>query len=123
MQQTIENVRNNILDLPFGSMVFVEVSEKDGAKLELEQMKLSALNSLLKSYEADSQTFKEILKEYEETFASYLSTVYCAISEMLGEEIIGPLSNPCWEIGYNSVNKKIYLYKDCPKKYERKGQR
>lgn len=29
--------------------------------------------------------------------------------------MIVPLQAPCWQLGYDSIKKAIYLYKTCPK--------
>ena len=122
MEKSVMEIRKEILSLPLNSIAYLEVKEEDGAEMELNRIKLSALDSLFRSYirefgkPDDSNTaWQEIVEEYTKTYADYIAKIYYQIAEKLGEDMIIPLQAPCWQLGYDSIKKAIYLYKTCPK--------
>ena len=122
MEKSVMEIRKEILSLPLNSIAYLEVKEEDGAEMELNRIKLSALDSLFRSYirefgkPDDSNTaWQEIVEEYTKTYADYIAKIYYQIAEKLGGDMIVPLQAPCWQLGYDSIKKAIYLYKTCPK--------
>lgn len=122
MEKSVMEIRKEILSLPLNSIAYLEVKEEDGAEMELNRIKLSALDSLFRSYirefgkPDDSNTaWQEIVEEYTKTYADYIAKIYYQIAEKLGGDMIVPLHAPCWQLGYDSIKKAIYLYKTCPK--------
>lgn len=122
MEKSVMEIRKEILSLPLNSIAYLEVKEEDGAEMELNRIKLSALDSLFRSYirefgkADDSNTaWQEIVEEYTKTYADYIAKIYYQIAEKLGGDMIVPLQAPCWQLGYDSIKKAIYLYKTCPK--------
>lgn len=122
MEESIMELRKKILLLPMNSIVYLDIPQEDGAKMEMERIKMSAIDSLLKSYISDCGTpdednlcWKEIVEEYTKTFSSYMATIHYWITNILGEDIIIPLSEPCYRLGYDGIKEKIYIYKTCPK--------
>lgn len=122
MEKSVMEIRKEILSLPMNSIAYLEVKEEDGAEMELNRIKLSALDSLFRSYirefgkPDDSNTaWQEIVEEYTKTYADYIAKIYYQIAEKLGGDMIVPLHAPCWQFGYDSIKKAIYLYKTCPK--------
>ena len=122
MEKSVMEIRKEILSLPLNSIAYLEVKEEDGAEMELNRIKLSALDSLFRSYirefgkPDDSNTaWQEIVEEYTKTYADYIAKIYYQIAEKLGGDMNVPLQAPCWQLGYDSIKKAIYLYKTCPK--------
>ena len=60
-------------------------------------------------------SWQEIVEEYTKTHARYISAIYFQLRQKLGDDIVVLLSEPCWQLGYDAVQKAIYLYKTCPK--------
>ena len=50
MEKSVMEIRKEILSLPLNSIAYLEVKEEDGAEMELNRIKLSALDSLFRSY-------------------------------------------------------------------------
>lgn len=50
MEKNVMEIRKEILSLPMNSIAYLEVKEEDGAEMELNRIKLSALDSLFRSY-------------------------------------------------------------------------
>ena len=74
MEKSVMEIRKEILSLPLNSIAYLEVKEEDGAEMELNRIKLSALDSLFRSYirefgkPDDSNTaWQEIVEEYTKT--------------------------------------------------------
>ena len=55
------------------------------------------------------------MEEYPNTHARYISAIYFQLRQKLGDDIVVLLSEPCWQLGYDAVQRSIYLYKTCPK--------
>ena len=63
----------------------------------------------------ENSSVKEITEEYTKTFSSYVAGIYYRLAEILGEDMIIPLSAPCYRLGYDGIQEKIFIYKTCPK--------
>lgn len=122
MEKSVMELRKEILSLPFHSITYLEVSEEDGAAMEMDRIKLSALDCLFRSYlrefdkpDESNTAWQEIVEEYTKTYASYITAIYRQLAGKLGEDIVVPLQAPCWQLGYDPLKKAVYLYKTCPK--------
>ena len=122
MEKNAMDIRRGLIEMPLNSITYLEVEDREAAELQLAHIKLSALDNLFKSYirefgKPDESNIKwqEIVKEYTEIHANYLSAIYFQISEKLGQDIVVLLSEPCWQLGYDSIKQSIYLYKTCPR--------
>lgn len=122
MEKMVMDIRKELVEMPLNSIIYLEVPEDDGARLEMDRIKLMALDTLFKSYirefgqlDESNITWQEIVAEYTKTHARYISAIYFQLASKLGKDIIVLLSEPCWQLGYDAVRKAIYLYKTCPK--------
>lgn len=122
MEKRVVDIRKGLTEMPLNSITYLEVEDSVAAKLQLAHIKLSALDSLFKSYirefgkpEETNIEWQEIVKEYTHTHADYFSEIYFQIAEKLGQDIVVLLSEPCWQLGYDSIKQSIYLYKTCPR--------
>ena len=122
MEKMVMDIRKELVEMPLNSIIYLEVPEDDGARLEMDRIKLMALDTLFKSYirefgqpDESNITWQEIVAEYTKTHARYISAIYFQLASKLGKDILVLLSEPCWQLGYDPVRKAIYLYKTCPK--------
>lgn len=122
MEKRVMDIRKGLIEMPLNSITYLEVEDEEAAKLQLAHIKLSALDNLFKSYirefgkpDESSTAWKEIVEEYTKTHADYLSAIYFQLAEKLGQDIVVLLSEPCWQLGYDSTKQSIYLYKTCPR--------
>ena len=82
-----------------------------------------SLDTLCRSYirefgqpDESNITWQEIVEEYTKTHARYISAIYFQLRQKLGgDDIVVLLSEPCWQLGYDAVQRSIYLYKTCPR--------
>ena len=114
MEKTVMDIRKALIEMPLNSITYLEIPEEDGNLLEMDRIKLMALDTLFKSYirefgqpDESNITWQEIVAEYTKTHARYISEIYFQLASKLSE--------PCWQLGYDAVQKAIYLYKTCPK--------
>ena len=123
MEKTVMDIRKALVEMPLNSITYLEIPEEDGNRLELDRIKLMALDTLIKSYirefghpDESNITWQEIVEEYTKTHARYISAIYFQLRQKLGgDDIVVLLSEPCWQLGYDAVQRSIYLYKTCPK--------
>ena len=122
MEKTVMDIRKALIEMPLNSITYLEIPEEDGNLLEMDRIKLMALDTLFKSYirefgqpDESNITWQEIVAEYTKTHARYISEIYFQLASKLGKDIIVLLSVPCWQLGYDAVQKAIYHYKTCPK--------
>ena len=59
MEKSVMEIRKEILSLPMNSIAYLEVKEEDGAEMELNRIKLSALDSLSFIYPETWQTGRQ----------------------------------------------------------------
>lgn len=122
MEKTVMDIRKALIEMPLNSITYLEIPEEDGNRLELDRIKLMALDTLIKSYirefghpDESNITWQEIVEEYTKTHTRYISAIYIQLRQKLGDDIVVLLSEPCWQLGYDAVQRSIYLYKTCPK--------
>ena len=50
MEKTVMDIRKALIEMPLNSITYLEIPEEDGNWLELDRVKLMALDTLFKSY-------------------------------------------------------------------------
>ena len=50
MEKTVMDIRKALIEMPLNSITYLEIPEEDGNRLELDRIKLMALDTLIKSY-------------------------------------------------------------------------
>ena len=80
MEKTVMDIRKALIEMPLNSITYLEIPEEDGNWLELDRVKLMALDTLFKSYirefgqpDESNITWQEIVEEYTKTHARYIS--------------------------------------------------
>ena len=83
MEKTVMDIRKALIEMPLNSITYLEIPEEDGNRLELDRIKLMALDTLIKSYirefghpDESNITWQEIVEEYTKTHARYISAIY-----------------------------------------------
>ena len=122
MEKTVMDIRKALIEMPLNSITYLEIPEEAGNRLELDRIKLMALDTFCRSYirefgqpDESNITWQEIVEEYTKTHARYISAIYIQLRQKLGDDIVVLLSETCWQLGYEAVQRSIYLYKTCPK--------
>ena len=50
MEKTVMDIRKALIEMPLNSITYLEIPEEDGNRLEMDRIKLMALDTLIKSY-------------------------------------------------------------------------
>ena len=105
MEKTVMDIRKALIEMPLNSITYLEIPEEDGNWLELDRVKLMALDTLFKSYirefgqpDESNITWQEIVEEYTKTHARYISAIYFQLRQKLGDDIVVLLSEPCCSV-------------------------
>ena len=119
MNAITENQMHKVLqESVVGSTFYVDVSQEDGAKLHLLDIKLKSMDSLSRTFQInrnnDNESWSTLVERYSEALGEKLAIITINTTRELGEDIIPIISEPCWEVGYDSVKEKIFLHKICP---------
>lgn len=119
MNAITENQMYKVLqESVIGSTFYVDVSQGDGAKLHLLDIKLKSMDSLSRTFQGnqnnDDEAWNALIERYSEALGEKLAIITINATRELGEDIIPIISEPCWEIGYDSAKEKIFLHKICP---------
>ena len=114
MEKTVMDIRKALIEMPLNSITYLEIPEEDGNWLELDRVFKSYIREFGQPDESNI-TWQEIVEEYTKTHARYISAIYFQLRQKLGDDIVVLLSEPCWQLGYDAVQRSIYLYKTCPK--------
>lgn len=99
---------------PVGSIFYVDTSEEDGAQLQLLNLKLQSLDSLAKVIQENGPLWENLIQRYSETLGQKLAILSANITREVGDSVAPILAEPCWRIGYDDVQEKIFLHKICP---------
>lgn len=116
-----EKNKFNLLEMPVETTRYFDVPEKDGALLALYKFKILSMNDLFKTYlnnfdKPDNDLWKSLINEYTNILSNYISTIYYFLSSYLEDNFVAILDRENYEVGYDILKEKIYIYKYCPKR-------